>query len=120
MIILNQKDSTPIFQQVKKQIIEFIALGVYTPNEQLPSVRVLANQLGINPNTVSRAYNELESEGYIYSIAGKGSFISDNDLSSAMRKEKLKNVYDCVVECRKYEVCKDDILDVINDIYGKV
>lgn len=71
MFMLNPQDKAPIFAQLKKQIIEFIGLGILNPNDQLPSVRSLANELGINPNTVAKAYQELELQGYVYTVAEK-------------------------------------------------
>ena len=72
-----------------------------TQDERLPSVRALATQLSINPNTIQRAYNELENEGYIYSIPGKGSFIAENTDPGAARKEELRSkVRELVAELR--------------------
>ena len=77
MICLNYRDSRPIYEQVKDAFRRLIISGAMEPNEKLPSVRELASQLAINPNTIQRAYRELESEGYIYSVPGKGSFAGD-------------------------------------------
>ncbi|MGE5396845.1 MAG: GntR family transcriptional regulator [Chitinophagales bacterium] len=66
----------PIYEQVVERIKELIIQKVLKPDEQLPSVRVLASQLTINPNTIQKAYNELENQGYIYSVKGKGNFVS--------------------------------------------
>ena len=68
----------PIYEQLKKAIIENTLLGILEPDEQLPSVRSLSKELGVNPNTVQKAYQALESEGIIYSLAGKGSFVSSH------------------------------------------
>ena len=76
MISLNYRDSRPIYEQIKDGLRKLIVTGAMKPDEKLPSVRALAQQLSINPNTIQRAYNELESEGYIYSVPGKGSFAS--------------------------------------------
>ena len=75
MIELNYRDSRPIYEQIKDCIRKLIIAGVMPPNEKLESVRSLAIKLSINPNTIQRAYNELENEGYVYSIPGKGSFV---------------------------------------------
>ncbi|WP_240915971.1 GntR family transcriptional regulator [Erysipelothrix sp. HDW6C] len=77
MISINTKSTTPIFEQIVQQVGKYIALGVLKPHEQLPTVRVLAKELGINPNTVSKAYHECEMNELIYSIPGKGSFVTD-------------------------------------------
>jgi GntR family transcriptional regulator len=59
MIVLDYKTKLPIYEQIQNQVIHFIALGLFTPNQQLPAVRQLASDLGVNPNTVSKAYREL-------------------------------------------------------------
>ena len=70
MISLNYRDSRPIYEQIKDGLKKLIVTGGLAADERLPSVRALATQLSINPNTIQRAYNELEGEGYIYSIPG--------------------------------------------------
>ena len=72
VISLNYRDSRPIYEQIKDGLRRLIVTGAMAPDEKLPSVRALATQLSINPNTIQRAYNELENEGYIYSVPGKG------------------------------------------------
>ena len=74
MISLNYRDSRPIYEQIRDGLRKLIVTGALGADEKLPSVRALAAQLAINPNTIQRAYNELEGEGYIYSVPGKGSF----------------------------------------------
>lgn len=78
MFSINSKDSKPIFEQIIDQVSRYIALGVLEDDEQLPPVRALARDLGINPNTVSKAYHECEMLGLIYSVPGKGSYVSPN------------------------------------------
>ena len=85
MISLNYRDSRPIYEQIKDGLRKLIVTGAMAPDEKLPSVRALATQLSINPNTIQRAYNELEQEGYIYSVAGKGSFVSGTADADAAR-----------------------------------
>lgn len=76
MFTLDVQSRLPIYEQLKNNILRLAALGVLQPHEQLPSVRSVARQLGINPNTVQKAYAELEREGVLYSMPGKGSFLS--------------------------------------------
>lgn len=76
MIELNYRDSRPIYEQIEDCIKRLIITGALEADEKLSSVRALAVQLSINPNTIQRAYNELEAEGYVYSVPGKGSFVS--------------------------------------------
>ena len=79
MIELDYRDSRPLYQQVKDSLRRMMLTELLEPDEKLPSVRSLATQLAINPNTIQRAYAELEAEGYIYSVAGRGSFVSAGD-----------------------------------------
>ena len=79
MIVLDYRDSRPLYQQVKDSLRRMMLTGLLEPDEKLPSVRSLATQLAINPNTIQRAYAELEAEGYIYSVAGRGGFVSAGD-----------------------------------------
>ena len=89
MIVLDYRDSRPLYQQVKDSLRRMMLTGLLEPDEKLPSVRSLATQLAINPNTIQRAYAELEAEGYIYSVAGKGSFVSAGDGEHARRIAEL-------------------------------
>jgi len=90
----------PIYEQVKREIKARISLGILKPHEPLPSIRDLASNLIINPNTVARAYRELEMEGFIYTKKGKGCYVS-KDSSSLIKKERLKilkQVFDNAIE----------------------
>ena len=75
MILIDYSERRPIYEQVAEKIAELIIRGVLPPESQLPSVRSLAMDLSINPNTIQRAYQELERKGYTYSVPGKGSFV---------------------------------------------
>ena len=74
MISLNYRDARPIYEQVADRLKELMILGVLEEDAQMPSVRSLATELSINPNTIQRAYNELETSGYCCSVPGKGCF----------------------------------------------
>ena len=107
MFTLDYQSRLPIYEQLYKSIIKMASLGVMEPNEKLPSVRVLGQQLGVNPNTVQKAYQMLERDQIIYSIPGKGSFISP-DLSSVdvKKSEALEKVALAVKDhgVEKYEL----------------
>ena len=78
MISLNYRDSRPIYEQIRDGLRKLIVTGALSADEKLPSVRALAAQLAINPNTIQRAYMELEQQGLIYPVKGKGSFVTDS------------------------------------------
>ena len=90
MISLNYRDSRPIYEQIKENFKRLIVTGAMGPDEKLPSVRTLATQLSINPNTIQRAYNELEREGYCYSVPGKGSFVTPSADAGEKRRRELR------------------------------
>lgn len=90
MFVIDTQSKLPIFEQLKKQILEFITIGILSPNDKLPSVRAMASQIGVNPNTVAKAYQELEEQGYIYSEKGKGCFVADNESDKLIREDKLR------------------------------
>lgn len=99
MIQLNYRDSRPYYQQIMDNIRQLIVSQVLKADEKLPSVRDLASSLAINPNTIQRAYRELEAEGYVYSLSGKGTFVSPlADGSIARQKELLKMFEDAAKE----------------------
>lgn len=91
MIQLNYRDSRPFYQQIMDSIRQLIVSQVMKPDEKLPSVRDLASSLAINPNTIQRAYRELENEGYVYSLSGKGTFVAPlKDTATARQKELMR------------------------------
>ena len=97
MISLNYRDPRPIYEQLEEKLRRMILSGVIGEGEKLPSVRELASQLAINPNTIQRAYRELEQAGFIYSVPGKGSFAGKlSGVDEGRRrelKERLKNTW---------------------------
>ena len=116
MICLNYRDSRPIYEQIKDGLKKLIVSGAMAPDEKLPSVRALAQQLSINPNTIQRAYNELENEGYIYSIAGKGSFAAGDALADEGRKQELmEKVRELAAELRYLGVSEDELLALVRE-----
>lgn len=89
MISINTRDPRPIYLQIKESLIRLILSGALQTDEKLPSVRDLAGSLAINPNTIARAYRELEAEGFVYSVTGRGSYvaaISEVDQSRKLAK----------------------------------
>ena len=110
MISLNYRDSRPIYEQIKDGLRKLIVTSALAADDKLPSVRSLATQLSINPNTIQRAYNELESEGYIYSVPGKGSFAAGHaGADKARRQELLAKVKELVAELRYLGVSDEEL-----------
>ena len=94
MININFRDPRPIYEQVKEGFRQLILSGALAADEKMPSVRELAAGLAINPNTIQRAYRELEQEGYICSVPGKGSFVMDRAEVDSERREALLRRFD--------------------------
>ena len=94
MISLNYRDGRPIYEQVKDGLRHLVVTGALCPGDRLPSVRSMASSLAINPNTIQRAYEALEREGYLYTVAGKGSFASPQADVNAARREGLLKQFD--------------------------
>lgn len=87
MFHIDNRSRVPIHQQLQAQIVRYVSLGLLLPDQQLPSVRAMAQQLGINPNTVQKAYAALEMNGVLYTVAGRGAFISpEKDQLSQFKK----------------------------------
>ena len=78
MILIDYKDRRPLYEQIVEKLSDLMVRGILEQDSQLPSVRSLATELSMNPNTIQRAYAELERQGYIYSVKGRGSFVADN------------------------------------------
>ena len=89
MISLNYRDARPIYEQVRDNLRRLMVSGAIQEGEKLPSVRSLASNLAINPNTIQRAYESLEAEGYVYSIPGKGSFAAPRTGVDEERRDRL-------------------------------
>lgn len=117
MIQLNYRDSRPIYEQIRDQLQRLIVSGAMAEGEKLPSVRELAAALSINPNTIQRAYRELENQGYITSVAGKGSFVGLNpDTASALRQELLARLRDTASELRMLGMSREELKAVMDTV----
>lgn len=115
MITLDYQSRTPIYEQIVNQVERLISLGILKPNQQIQSIRELAGSLGINPNTVKKAYEELEKRGAINIVSTKGTFVTDNIEKTINRsvKEKVDSMKKTVKELMKLGVSKEEIIDKI-------
>ena len=118
MYQLDLQSRTPIYQQLKEKVLRLIMAGAIGPGDPLPSVRVMARELGINPNTVAKAYQDLEKSGLIYSVAGKGSFISGEEtLDRQMTASVLDRFREAVREARSAGVDRQTALVLVEEVY---
>ena len=120
MFNIDYTSREPIYEQVYNNVVSMISLGVLEPKQQLPPVRQLALQLNVNPNTVSKAYKNLEQDGIIYSVVGKGSFVMENvSVVDSKKAEALKDTKLTVTDAMKLGVQKKEILDIVDNVYSK-
>lgn len=112
MILLDYKDSRPIYEQVVERLKELMILGVLEEDGQMPSVRSLAMELSINPNTIQRAYAELERNGFIYSVKGRGSFVgSIKRLREAKRQDLMGEMKGLAKEAKSLGMSRDEFAE---------
>ena len=120
MLTLNYRDSRPIYGQIKDGLRRMIVTGVLEPDERLPSVRSMAVDLAINPNTIQRAYAELEAEGFIYSVPGKGSFAAQHRKTDPARQSELvRRLRELVAELRYLGLSDQEIISLMNEEVGQ-
>ena len=110
MISINFRDSRPIYEQVRDNFRQLILSGALPADHKMPSVRELAASLAINPNTIQRAYRELEAEGYICSVPGRGSFVCERGTAAAARTaELMKKLRELAGELRLLGVPEEEL-----------
>lgn len=118
MLLIDYRDGRPIYEQVIDGIEQMVVHGVLAPDSQLPSVRQMAAELSINPNTIQRAYVELERQGYIYTVKGKGSFVADNQaMKENKKKEVLLKVSDMIDEAIRVGIPGEEIKNMVEIQY---
>lgn len=120
MIILDYKDRRPLYEQIVDKFSDMILKGVLKPEDKMPSVRSLAMELSINPNTIQRAYTELEHRGFLYSVKGRGNFVSDSDVLKEERKQEIKSrLTEQLKEACVHGISRDEVERMIQSVYGK-
>lgn len=117
MLTVNFGSRTPVYQQLYDNVVRLASLGVLKSHTKLPPVRVLAAELGINPNTVSKAYKMLEADGYIYSTVGRGSFVSDKLCQDEAGKiEARQELKAAIKKAWKNGITKDEIEEITEQV----
>lgn len=120
MFEIDSRSRIPIYEQIKNQILLFIRMGVYKADEQLPSIRTVSQQTGINVNTVKRAFADLESEGVIYSLVGRGCFVSSSAIdNTSIAQKALKEIELDLRSLKSKGVSKDALIELIENIYSE-
>lgn len=116
---IDVRSRTPIYEQIITEIKRMIALGIVSADEKCPSVRQLSAELGINPNTLQKAYTELEREGIIYTVSGKGCFIASNtEIFEKQHKAKiLTELEKKLCEAKESMISKEEVYNLVKEIY---
>lgn len=113
MFLLNPQSKEPIFEQIQSQILRFIQAGVLSSGDRLPSVRQLAQENGINPNTVSKAYIELEKHGYVYNIPKKGVYVAEFN----MQQSQNETILHVLKPLKEAGIKKENIQECLDILY---
>ncbi len=120
MIQIDYQDKRPLYEQVIEKLQNLIVIGVLDIDSKLPSVRNLAIDLSINPNTIQRAYQELERMGFIYTVKGRGNFVaSDTQWRNTEKDNKLKDFKEILNQLNRLSISKEELCDIIEEIYSK-
>ena len=123
MFKIDMRSRTPIYEQIIDSIKELVVKGVLIPGERLPSVRDMAKEMTLNPNTVQKAYQELERQGIISTLRGKGTLISEDIQANnkiLKRSQLMEELKKLVVEAIYLDLSKDELIDYIKDIYDDI
>ena len=116
MLFLDYQDRRPIYEQIVEKFRLLILSGAMEPDSRMPSVRQLAMELSINPNTIQRAYMELEQQGLIYPVKGRGSFVTgSSEIRRIGMKEILREMRETTEKCRTFGIKEEEIIHVIRE-----
>lgn len=120
MILLDYRDKRPIYEQVVDKLERLIVAGGLEVNFKMPSVRQLAMELSVNPNTIQRAYAQLEQDGYIYTVTGRGSFVAhESEWRSGKEAELTKELRELFGRAKEAGISHEKILKTLNETFGE-
>lgn len=119
MIGIDLQNRRPIYEQIVERFQTLIVSGVLKPDSQMPSVRSLAMELSINPNTIQKAYTILEQEGYIYPVKGRGNYVSGNEELKMKKQESVyKSLKELVQKGKELDISREMFLQKAEEYYG--
>lgn len=111
MIVIDYSDRRPLYEQITERFKQLIVKGILLPGDQMPSVRGLAMELSINPNTIQRSYQELERQGFIYSAKGKGSFVSQSrEYLEEQKQRTLDELKACIMKAVELQMDPEELI----------
>lgn len=118
MIVLDLRDKRPIYEQVVEKLSQLIVCGVLEADSKLPSVRSLAIDLSVNPNTIQRAYAQLEQDGYLYTITGRGNFVAESSSWKKGRMTLVENdLRQALKEARQTGMSRESVESIVSEIW---
>lgn len=118
MILLDYRDKRPIYEQVVEKLERLIVSGGLEPLTKMPSVRSLAMELSVNPNTIQRAYTELEQDGYLYTVSGRGSFVTAESDWRDSRQGKVLAEWQAVSrKAKEAGLSEERLMELLHRIY---
>lgn len=121
MITIDYHDKRPLYEQVDEKIQQLIVKGILKEDEKMPSVRALAIELSINPNTIQRAYSKLESDGFIYTVKGRGNFVSKKDKwADDSKADAMDELTKALKKAFALHINKDEISALADKVYEEV
>ena len=119
MFQIDAMSRKPVYEQIIEQLEKFVLKGILTADSQLPSVRNLSSTLSINPNTIQKAYSELDRKGIIYSVPGRGCFVTANakEILSTYKREELEDFIVLMKSLALAGVTKEQILECVYNVF---
>lgn len=122
MFVIDLMSRVPVYEQIINQVEEKILIGVLKAGDKMPSVRSLSIELSINPNTIQKAYTELDRKQLIITVPGKGAFVSDkaSEVILTASRDKLTELMNMVKQMRFAGICKEEIIDIVNKVYSGI
>ena len=117
MIVIDSRDKRAIYEQVMDRLSDLMLIGALEPGDKLPSVRSLAVELSINPNTIQKAYIELERQGYVYSVKGVGSFVADMEVIKENKKSIIYKELEELVDKSRKIISKEEFCKKVEEFY---
>jgi len=120
MIVIDYRDKRPLYEQVTEKIAHLIICGALEPNSKLPSVRSLAMDLSVNPNTIQRSYAQLEQDGYIYTVVGRGNYVTGSEEWRRGKLLALENEFSgWLSKAKEAGLPRQALLDIIENVYNE-
>lgn len=123
-IHLDPKSQIPIWEQIVNQMKEMVMKGIYQPQDKIPSVRELSSQLIVNPNTVSKAYQELERQGVIETIRGRGTFVAERAPVQQITEQQVEKINEglkrLIIEATYLGMEEQQVLDMVQDLLKEI